>query len=220
MDIGLSDVYEILKALPERSTIDELPRLAPGSRDDLDPIMRHWRVTLPDFPLRPVCMYMICEPARGTCNRSAIEAQDEAGMRRLMAAAHDGDRVVRWLDDHRSEPFSSSAADEALERLIGMADSADASEREAARLYRQPGGFGASCPELDLLVDICNSADGVIGARVTGAGLGGCMFAYAHRDAVASVIDQVNRRYYAPRGLPCAAHAVAPIQGAGPLALP
>ena len=91
--------------------------------------------------------------------------------------------------------------------------------RQVAALHRQPGGFGCSCPELDLLVDICTGFDGVIGARVTGAGMGGCMFAYVHRDAVPEVLREVEARYYRPRGLEPAAWELRPIERGGPLVL-
>ena len=107
-----------------------------------------------------------------------------------------------------------------LDDRIAMAESDDALEREPAQLHRQPGGFGCSCPELDLLVDICNGVDGVIGSRITGAGLGGCMFAYVHREAVPTVLSQVRERYYEPRGLPLAAWELFPTERGGPLVLP
>lgn len=219
LPIRLSEVYQMLKALPERATMRDLAEAAPERGEELDAILRHFRVDLPEFPVRQVCLYMVCEAARGARNRVAVETQDESELNRLMSAAHDGDRVVRRLDDGRREPYDNRATDELLDRLSRMADSADAAEREAAELPRQPGGFGCSCPELDLLVDLCDSLDGVIGARITGAGLGGCMFAYVHEAAVGEVLRQVNQRYYEPRGLRLSAWEVAPIDGAGPLVL-
>ena len=213
--LALADLYRMLHSLPERASMDDLPRLAPGRRDELAPVMRHYRVDLPDFPLRAVCMYMICEPARGARNREVLEARDEAEMARLLAMAHDGDRVVRWLDDERCEPHDGRVGDDRLDRLAALAERGD----EAAALHRQPGGFGCSCAELDLLVDICNSIDGVIGARVTGAGMGGCMFAYAHRDAVPEALRAVRRRYYQPRGLEPTAWELTPVERGGPLAV-
>ena len=201
-------------------SVHHRPRLAGEQSEELAWAMRHWRVSLPDFPLRAVCMYMICEPARGARNKPVIEGREEGELGKLMAAAHDGDRVVRWPDDEHSEPYDGACSDELLDRLARMADSDDPSEREAAQLHWQPGGFGCSCPELDLLVDVSNSIDGVIGARVTGAGMGGCMFAYAHADAVSEVLAQVSRRYYAPRGLPLAAWELFPTERAGPVVLP
>ncbi|MEA3399721.1 MAG: hypothetical protein U9R79_00615 [Armatimonadota bacterium] len=215
IEIELADVYHMLRALPERASMEDLPRLAPGRVDELAPVMRHYRVDLPDFPLRPVCMYMICEPARGARNRPVLEARDEAEMGRLLTAAHDGDRVVRWADDEHCVPYDRRVSDELLTRLAAMAERGE----EAAALHRQPGGFACSCPELDLLVDICTGVEGVIGARVTGAGMGGCMFAYVHRDAVDDVLREVGERYYRPRGLELAAWELHPVERGGPLVL-
>ena len=44
--------------------------------------------------------------------------------------------------------------------------------------------FGISSPELDALVEIARAVPGVIGARLTGAGFGGCTINLVRRDAV------------------------------------
>ena len=44
--------------------------------------------------------------------------------------------------------------------------------------------FGISSPELDALVEIAAGVPGVIGARLTGAGFGGCTINLVRRDAV------------------------------------
>ena len=77
LGIRLEDVYQMLKELPERVSMADLPALAPGRADELAQVMRHFRVDLPDFPLRAVCMYMICEPARGARNKPVLLARDE-----------------------------------------------------------------------------------------------------------------------------------------------
>ena len=55
--------------------------------------------------------------------------------------------------------------------------------------------FEVSCPELDLLVDIALGVKGVYGARLTGAGFGGCMVALAETQAADQLIDAIERRY-------------------------
>ncbi len=55
--------------------------------------------------------------------------------------------------------------------------------------------FGISSPELDALVDIATRIPGVIGARLTGAGFGGCTINLVHRDAVPALREAVLRDY-------------------------
>ena len=62
------------------------------------------------------------------------------------------------------------------------------------------GDFQVSCPELDELVDLAREG-GAVGARLTGAGFGGCAVALAERGAVDEVLEALIEGYYAPRGL-------------------
>jgi galactokinase len=60
--------------------------------------------------------------------------------------------------------------------------------------------FEVSCSELDTLVDIATSS-GAAGARLTGAGFGGCVLALSTRDRVGDVLAALREKYYEPRGL-------------------
>ena len=44
--------------------------------------------------------------------------------------------------------------------------------------------YDVSCPELDLLVELADDLPGVFGARMTGAGFGGCTVNLVHTEAV------------------------------------
>jgi galactokinase len=61
--------------------------------------------------------------------------------------------------------------------------------------------FGISSPELDALVEIAVGVSGVVGARLTGAGFGGCTINLVHRDAVPVLREAVMRDYPARTGL-------------------
>ncbi|MGE5587891.1 MAG: galactokinase [Clostridia bacterium] len=63
------------------------------------------------------------------------------------------------------------------------------SHSSLARLYE------VSCPELDLLVDIAVSCPGVAGARMTGAGFGGCTVNLVREEAVDVFTETVASRY-------------------------
>ncbi len=49
--------------------------------------------------------------------------------------------------------------------------------------------------ELDTLADTANAESGCIGARMTGAGFGGCAIAIVHKDSVDSFIENVQKIY-------------------------
>jgi len=61
--------------------------------------------------------------------------------------------------------------------------------------------FGVSTPELDLLADLALTVEGVIAARLTGAGFGGCTVTLVREEAVDHLRDAVLPRYRASTGL-------------------
>ena len=58
--------------------------------------------------------------------------------------------------------------------------------------------YECSCPELDALVDAALAA-GALGARLTGAGWGGCIVALVYKDRVSNFINEVQSIYYSGR---------------------
>ena len=84
----------------------------------------------------------------------------------------------------------------------------DASHESLRDLYE------VSCPELDTLVAEAQRCPGVLGARMTGAGFGGCAVAIVKKDAVDGVCERVGKTYEKAIGYPCAFY-VASI-GGGP----
>jgi galactokinase len=81
--------------------------------------------------------------------------------------------------------------------------------------------FEVSCDELDLLTDIATSS-GAAGARLTGAGFGGCVLALAPVERVDMVLDGLREQFYQPRGIasPQEAHLFVAEPSAGASVLP
>jgi len=70
----------------------------------------------------------------------------------------------------------------------GLGAQLDASHRSTATDY------DVSCAELDVITDAARACDGVFGARLTGAGFGGCaiaLIAPGHRERVAAHVSEV-----------------------------
>jgi galactokinase len=79
--------------------------------------------------------------------------------------------------------------------------------------------YEISCPELDTLVRAACEVDGVVGARLTGAGLGGCIVAVVHQDAVPDFKAYVSERFQMEMGRPTTIFACQSGPGAGECAL-
>ena len=61
--------------------------------------------------------------------------------------------------------------------------------------------YEVSCDELNILVDIAQSIDGVIGARMTGAGFGGCTVNLVYQNTVEVFQDRVMKEYTQRTGI-------------------
>jgi galactokinase len=78
--------------------------------------------------------------------------------------------------------------------------------------------FRVSTPELDILVDSLVKA-GAFGARLTGAGFGGCVVALTDRSDTGRIAREVTASYHRATGLTPRAFRVRAVAGAGPITL-
>jgi galactokinase len=76
--------------------------------------------------------------------------------------------------------------------------------------------YEVSCAELDLMVNLAREIPGTLGARLTGAGFGGCTVNLVKTEAVAAFCDLVPRQYGEQTGIEAAVYVVTP--GAGAMA--
>ena len=117
------------------------------------------------------------------------------------------------LVDGQRVPVDNSYPDERIDSLIADLESGEPDRMERAGLWRQGGGYNVSLPEIDTLVDIALATDGVIGAGLVGAGMGGCIVAVVEQEHAAQVIENMAGQYYRPRNMPVKAEIVMPVGG-------
>jgi len=128
-------------------------------------------------------------PERNMANLRGVSVYDlpelgsacpDAVFRRLRHVVTENDRVVKAVAALKAGDASRTGA-----LLAGS----HASLRD---------DFEVSCAELDQLVDILSETPGVHGARLTGAGFGGCVIALAGRTALDALTERVLAEYRPP----------------------
>lgn len=102
-------------------------------------------------------------------------------------------------ENERVREAARALADGALDRVGALMYDSHGSLRE---------NYEVSCAELDAVVDVARDVDGVLGARMTGAGFGGCVVALVRADATAAFEETVASEYedrtgVAPDVYPC-----------------
>ncbi|MCQ2610750.1 MAG: galactokinase [Treponema sp.] len=139
-----------------------------------------------DLPQGPVSntkdLSDLCSLTLTAFNAVQSAFTDELIMRRVRHCVTENDRVLKAVEALKNGDLN----------LLG--DLLRASHKSLKEDYEVTG------IELDTLADVANSTPGCIGARMTGAGFGGCAIAIVHKDKVDSFIQTVQEKYTAVIG--------------------
>ncbi|KIY97734.1 galactokinase [Monoraphidium neglectum] len=96
-----------------------------------------------------------------------------------------------YSEADRVYAFQAAAADGGDSAMADLGALMDASHASCSKLYE------CSCPELDSLVAVAKGA-GALGARLTGAGWGGCTVSLVQREQVGPFIQRLREEYFDP----------------------
>jgi len=96
-----------------------------------------------------------------------------------------------------SENLRTVAAEKALEK--GDLKELGRLMAEAHNSYS--GDFDGSCPEADLMVELAQDIPGLIGARLTGGGFGGCTINLVEQSQAKAFAAELGKRYAARTGI-------------------
>ena len=131
--------------------------------------------------------------------------RDYENVKQLINTSHNGDRLFSFDGSLRCSPYTNRHDNTSLNLL--------SSKNE--RLKEQPGRYACSTEEIDHLVDIANEIEGVIGAQLAGAGLGGCATIVLKADVLDELLTRLKNNFYSPRELDFDVHVCSPVEGAG-----
>lgn len=169
-----SEIYKILKCVPETMTRGGIKALLPEYGDVIERIFaNHADPKL--YDLRGVALFGISECARAEKCMDCLNDGSYALLGEMMKISHNGDRIC-----------DVDLSDKALDSLA----------KANADVSLQSGAYGCSTEQIDGLCDLLNGTDGVLGSEIVGAGLGGCVIALVEKEKAESVISVLNEKYY------------------------
>jgi len=210
-----SSIYRMLLKVPQFLTRRELQSLLPS---DCLPLVKANFSTHdepPGYNIRGVLLFGAAESLRSKTCMDLLEKGCIGQFGELMKISHEGDRVSAAGDDGRYRMLGDPCTDEHLQELIASLASEDPGRVLRAQLYMQPGSYACSTVEIDRMADIACSVEGVVGAQIAGAGLGGCIMILVKKEALERVRKALIRRYYQPAGLEPAILTCRTVKGAG-----
>ncbi|HYM83443.1 MAG TPA: galactokinase [Candidatus Dormibacteraeota bacterium] len=185
-------------------------------------------------PLPPDLAVVVCDT--GSPHRLDASAYNERRAEceegvRIIAAHEPGVRALRDVDEAMLTRYRHLLPERVAMRCehvvrederVGLAVIALAAGDldEIGRLFAASHAslrdlYEVSSPELDLMVGIATAVPGVVAARMTGAGFGGCTVNLVRPEAIEPLQSAVVERYPAATGLRPAVYATRAVDGAG-----
>jgi galactokinase len=154
-----------------------------------------------------------CDAAVGAIGRTFPGIQSLRDVTSVML-----DAVERDLDPTLARRARHVVAEN--DRVLQAADAFEVGDHaRVGRLFGESHAslrdlYEVSSPELDALVETAMGVEGVYGARLTGAGFGGCTVNLVRRDAIEPLTEAITTRYAARTGLTPRAFEATPSAGA------
>ena len=148
-------------------------------------------------------VYGISECERSKKFYEFLKIGDIKSAGRLMYISHNGDRVVFFRRNFKSSLYENEADDTKLENYID----------DDIRLDQISGGYGCSIPEIDFVIDLVKNHDGVFGAQLSGAGMGGCAMILVEKKKRDSIKKLINDNYMKHLKKRCVIYGCQPVNG-------
>jgi galactokinase len=152
---------------------------------------------------------------------------------RLLAARDPSIRTLRDVNTPLFERLKGALPDvlrrrcqfvfEENQRVVAFMAAVVRDDREAMRRLCEDSFYGErdlyekTVPAMERMYEAMTGAPGVVAARQSGGGFGGCMLAYVQAPSVAEFAEQVRRQYKEKTGLQATIHVTEPSAGAGVL---
>jgi N-acetylgalactosamine kinase len=155
------------------------------------------------YHVRDVAAYGLSECARAREAGPLLAEGDIEGFAEMMNVSQLGDRVTE-------------VTDEPSRRIKSLQDDAlSAMEQEGIAVRRIAGDYHVSTANVDRMVSLCLGCPGVLGARLSGAGLGGMLIVLGEEGFDEALDLVLQRHYYEPLEKEFQKTRIVPSEGAG-----
>jgi len=209
LGVTYAELLRMLKRLPVSMTRQEVLTRLPS--DIAERYLSTHADTFDSYPVRSVVLFGLSECERSRACPTLLRRQSIGEFGRWMNVSHDGDRVVRWDRAGNSLPFMLDYSDDTMDRLATEAETDPAGDGLASL----SGGYSCSIPQIDHMVDIALSVEGVLGAQVLGAGLGGCILVLLREESYEDLNKALEKHYYLPANTEPVMFPCYPVAGSG-----
>jgi len=193
LGISLGELYHMLMRLPVRITpaelLDKYGPFWPEHNVKLKDLLASMPPDMPAYEVRGPVLYGLAECERSARCINYLRQGNAAALGELWLLSHDGDRLAAHDERMRSKRCNGRVSNSYLKGLVADLRSEDPARVARAQIWRQPGRYGASTPQIDRVVDLAKALPGVKGAQMAGAGLAGHVMILVEnreRDAVMS----------------------------------
>ena len=196
------NLVKMLREIPEYVEFEEIDKLLGSLWYE---IKEHYQFNNPPhkIPIRKIISYGIAECERSKKFYKFIKEGNLYSAGKLMNISHDGDRVYTFNNKLDAIPYNNEINNTKLKTQLQSNISLD----------QISGGYGASIPEIDFVIDLSINYDGVLGAQLSGAGMGGCAMILVEKNQSEKVIKLIYENYKNKFGIPCIINVSKPVKG-------
>ncbi|MHC4398068.1 MAG: galactokinase family protein [Planctomycetota bacterium] len=202
--VSEAEVYQLLRSVPRVMTQDEVFSHFQRRAESFQAGVQQQSEPEGGYHVRDVAAFGFSESARSQHAGRLLAEGDVEGFADMMNVSQLGDRVTDLSEDAASRR-GKFLEDDALAAM----------DKRKTPLREIAGDYHVSTPNIDRMVSLCLGSPGVLGARLSGAGLGGMLIVFGHEGFHESLDGILKREYYEPLKKEFQKIRIVPSEGAG-----
>jgi len=202
LNLKSTELIKLLSKLPEYVNFNEIPKILGNKWDEIKENYNFNEIPQ-QIPIRKVIVYGISECERSKKFCKFLKNGDVKSAGKLMYISHNGDRIILFESNLKSSLYENEIDDTKIKKIID----------ENISLDQISGGYGCSIPEIDFVIDLAKIHDGVIGAQLSGAGMGGCAMLLVKKKNRDTIMKSIKNNYQKYFKKTCSIYCCQPVNG-------